>query len=106
MDNSQLSGGLTVQRSDELLVYEDAHFLAEQCADCSVPGYLIFSAKDPVPSISSMSADALNALGPRLALVISAIEAVLRPELVYCARFGEEVQAVHFHIFPRTTSVG
>lgn len=30
---------------------------------------------------------------------------VVCPEIVYCARFGAEVQALHFHLFPRTASM-
>jgi len=94
-----------VHWSDQRLVYEDAYFRAEQCADCCVPGYLILSAKASVSSITDLTSEALQNLGPRLALVIRAIEVVVRPELVYCARFGEEVKALHFHLFPRTASL-
>lgn len=90
---------------DDCLVYEDAYFRAEHSVDCCVPGYLIFSARDPVSSITGLTAGALQNLGPRLALLVRAIEAVVRPELVYCARFGEEVKALHFHLFPRTASM-
>lgn len=91
--------------TDEYLVSEDVYFRAEHSGDCCVPGYLIMSARDPVSSISGLSAGALQNLGPRLALMVRAIETVVRPELVYCARFGEEVSALHFHLFPRTASM-
>ena len=91
--------------SDEYLVYEDAYFRAEHSRDCCVPGYLVLSARDPVSSITGLTAGALQSLGSRLALLVGAIEAVVRPELVYCARFGEEVKALHFHLFPRTASM-
>ena len=94
-----------MHRSDEYLVSEDAYFRAEHSGDCCVPGYLILSARDPVSSITGLTAGALQNLGPRLALLVRAIEAVVRPELVYCARFGEEVKALHFHLFPRTASM-
>ena len=91
--------------SDDYLVCEDAYFRAEHSYDCWVPGYLILSARDSVSSISGLSSEALQNLGPRLALLVRAIEAVVRPELVYCARFGEEVKALHFHLLPRTASM-
>jgi diadenosine tetraphosphate (Ap4A) HIT family hydrolase len=94
-----------VHPTDEYLVSEDVYFRAEHSGDCCVPGYLIMSARDPVSSISGLSAGALQNLGPRLALMVRAIETVVRPELVYCARFGEEVSALHFHLFPRTASM-
>ena len=90
--------------SGECLVYEDTYFRAEHCVDCCVPGYLILSARDPASSIAGLTAGALQNLGPRLALLVRAIEAVVRPELVYCAQFGE-VKALHFHLFPRTASM-
>lgn len=88
--------------SDERLIYEDAHFRAEQCRDYCAPGYLILSARGAVSSVTGLTADALQSLGSRLASLVRAIEAVVRPELVYYARFGEEVKALHFHLFPRT----
>lgn len=91
--------------SEEHLICEGGYFRAEQCGDCCVPGYVILSARGSATSISGLSPAALNNLGPRLALLIRAIEAVVRPELVYCARFGEEVKALHFHLFPRTAEL-
>jgi hypothetical protein len=35
-------------------------------------------------------------------MTTAAIEAVVRPERVYCALFSEETHVVHFHLFPRT----
>ena len=91
--------------SEERLICEESYFRAEQCGDCCVRGDVILSARGSATSISGLSPEALNNLGPRLALLIRAIEAVVRPELVYCARFGEEVKALHFHLFPRTAEL-
>jgi len=90
---------------DEHLIWEDAYFRAEHSGDCYVPGYLILSAKDPIASISGLTAAPQQNLGPQLALLVRALEAVVRPELVYCARFGEEIKALHFHLFPRTAEL-
>jgi diadenosine tetraphosphate (Ap4A) HIT family hydrolase len=54
---------------DDYLIYENAHFRAEQSVQCTVPGYLIVSAKYPVASLTSLGIDALQALGPTLAVV-------------------------------------
>jgi diadenosine tetraphosphate (Ap4A) HIT family hydrolase len=94
-----------VQSFDQYLVYENAHYRAEQSSDCSIPGYLILSAKEPVGSITGLTVAALEGLGPTLAVLIDAIETVVRPELVYFARFGEEVKRLHCHLFPRTASL-
>jgi hypothetical protein len=49
-----------------------------------------------------MNSAALVSLGPTLAVVTAAIEAVVQPRRVYCTLFSEETRAVHFHLFPRT----
>jgi hypothetical protein len=49
-----------------------------------------------------MNPAALASLGPTLAVVTAAIEAVVSPQRVYCALFSEEACDVHFHLFPRT----
>jgi diadenosine tetraphosphate (Ap4A) HIT family hydrolase len=74
----------------------------EACSTCHIPGYLIVAPSDAVESLSEMSAAALAALGPTLAMATAAIEAAVQPRRVYCALFSEEVVAVHFHLFPRT----
>jgi diadenosine tetraphosphate (Ap4A) HIT family hydrolase len=49
-----------------------------------------------------MNSAAIAALGPTLAIVTAAIEAVVQPQRVYCTLFSEETRAVHFHLFPKT----
>jgi diadenosine tetraphosphate (Ap4A) HIT family hydrolase len=49
-----------------------------------------------------MNPEVLASLGPTLAVTAAAIEAVVRPQRVYCTLFSEETRAVHFHLFPRT----
>ena len=88
---------------DEHLVYENAHFRVEHSRDCLVPGYLIVTAKCPVDSLADLDDGAAQLLGPTLVLVTKVLEAIVQPEVIYCARFGEEVRALHFHIFPRTS---
>lgn len=85
-----------------LLIAQTTHFRVDHCGDCMVPGYLIVSARSPVCSLSGLSAPAAAELGGVLARATRGIEAVVAPERVYCARFGEESEAVHFHLFPRT----
>jgi diadenosine tetraphosphate (Ap4A) HIT family hydrolase len=49
-----------------------------------------------------MNPAALASLGPVLAATTAAIEAVVRPQRIYCSLFSEETRTVHFHLFPRT----
>jgi diadenosine tetraphosphate (Ap4A) HIT family hydrolase len=78
------------------------HFIVEACSTCYIPGYLIVAPSDAVEFLWQMNPEALAALGPTLAMTSAAIEAVVRPQGVYCALFSEETRAVHFHLFPRT----
>ena len=74
----------------------------EACSNCYIPGYLIVMPRQAVESLSQMNSAALASLGPTLAVLTAAIEAVTQPQRVYCALFSEETSAVHFHLFPRT----
>src|SRR5262249_56124358 len=89
-----------MQGCSPLLVNE--HLIVEVCGICYIPGYLIVMPRVPVESLSLMSSAMLASLGPTLAVVTAAIEAVVGPQRVYCALFSEETRAVHFHLFPRT----
>jgi diadenosine tetraphosphate (Ap4A) HIT family hydrolase len=83
-------------------VLANEHFIVEACSTCYIPGYLIVTPSDAVESLSQMNPTALAALGSTLAMATAAIEAVVRPQRVYCALFSEETRTVHFHLFPRT----
>jgi diadenosine tetraphosphate (Ap4A) HIT family hydrolase len=84
------------------LIYENAQFRAEQSNSCALPGYVIVTARYPAPSLSTLRPEALALLGPTLWLVTRAVEVTVKPERVYCARYGEATAQVHFHVFPRT----
>ena len=88
--------------ASDLVVFENEYFSAEQATSCFVPGYLVVSAKAPATSVAKLERAAAESLGPTLARITEAIEDVLSPEVVYCARFGEETRQLHFHLFPRS----
>jgi diadenosine tetraphosphate (Ap4A) HIT family hydrolase len=69
------------------------------------PGLFDLECERPVGSVTGLTVAALEALGPTLTILISAVETVVRPELVYFARFGEEVKRLHCHLFPRTAAL-
>lgn len=93
---------LTKPNSACAALYTNTHFNIEPCGTCTVPGYLVVMPWQSVTSLSQLSSEALVSLGPTLALATRAVEAVVRPERVYCALFSEQTKAIHFHIFPRT----
>jgi diadenosine tetraphosphate (Ap4A) HIT family hydrolase len=83
-------------------VLANEHFTVEGCCSCYIPGYLIVTPRYAVEWLSQMNPEVLASLGPTLAVTAAAIEAVVRPQRVYCTLFSEETRAVHFHLFPRT----
>jgi diadenosine tetraphosphate (Ap4A) HIT family hydrolase len=91
-----------VRAGQQLAVLANEHFSVEACNTCYIPGYLIVIPRDAVESLSQMNPSALASLGPTLAAVTAAIQAVVRPQRVYCALFSEQTRTVHFHLFPRT----
>jgi len=89
----------------ELRVFEDAHFTAEQCETCAVPGYLIVRLKGPAASLAGLDPAAAGRLGAILARAARAIEEATGAERVYCLAFAEIDPRLHFHLFPRTRAV-
>ena len=88
--------------SEEFVLLENDHFRIEHAFYYRVAGFLFVLPKQPVHSLSEMSAPALELLGPTLSLASRAVEKLIRPINVYITKFGESDGSVHFHIFPRT----
>lgn len=84
-----------------MIVFKDSHFSLEHPDNCGIPGYLILRPLTAVNSLSDLAPEALTELGPLMARAMAAIQKVTSPERIYVLRFGEEVEAIHFHLFPR-----
>ena len=89
--------------NNPLIVFEDSAFRIEHHPVIS--GYLIVRSIAMHRSLSDFSPEELGKLGPLLARGMSLIQDVAKPERIYILRFGEEVEAMHFHLFPRTTQM-
>jgi len=87
------------------VIYKDAHFYIEAVQSPAIPGYLIIRLNKPVTSLADLSSQALVAFGPLLAAGMSAIQKAVSPERIYVIRLGEEVQEIHFHLFPRSRAM-
>jgi diadenosine tetraphosphate (Ap4A) HIT family hydrolase len=92
-------------KTDPLVVMENEYFIAGQCRNCDLPGYIILESKVGTERLHGLSARVQPALGATIAALEKAIIATLKPKNVYCAKFGEELSRVHFHLFPRTEAV-
>ena len=88
------------------LIFSTENYTVEQSNEYLIPGYLILRPIFPAHSITTMTKAALNEFGPLMALTHACVENIIHPEIIYCARFGEKVLAIHFHIFPRSTGIG
>ncbi|MGD0038910.1 MAG: hypothetical protein ABSE84_00615 [Isosphaeraceae bacterium] len=70
-----------------------------------VPGQVVVQLRRHVGSLTDMSEEELSSMGPLLALVTGAIEAVTQPERVYFACFAEAVPHIHVMLTPRGSGV-
>lgn len=86
----------------EYVVQETEHWLVNHCVDATLPGYLIVSSRDPAAGrLADLSVESRRALGPLLADLDAALDAVLSPAHVYFSRWGHEPgHTVHFHVIP------
>jgi diadenosine tetraphosphate (Ap4A) HIT family hydrolase len=81
------------------------HFRIEHARYYRIAGLLFVIPVQPVRQIGDMNEPALRELGPILALAGRALAEVLEPINVYYAKLGESGGPLHFHVFPRTTSI-
>ena len=89
----------------EMPVFKTRHFTVSHSTMPPIPGYLIVRAIRPETSLATLTPAAQAELGKVLARAMKLIEKVVAPERVYVLRFGEEVPAIHFHVFPRTRAM-
>ncbi len=88
---------------DKYIVYQNRAYRIEHSMAFVLPGYLFVVPKTDVMSLSELSTEALSLLGPTLAIAMKAVEEIIQPLNVYCAKFGESLTPLHFHILPRTS---
>lgn len=86
----------------DFLLWKSSHLKIEQCYTCALPGYLIVSPNTANDALHKFGTSALTELGGTLARATQAIQSIIKPQRIYCAQFGEDNSAVHFHVFPRT----
>ena len=87
------------------LLWKNDHLKIEQCYKCALPGYLIVSPNVATDALYKLEVSTLHELGGVLARATQAVQSIIKPQKVYCAQFGEEESAIHFHIFPRSQTL-
>lgn len=86
-----------------LCIYEDQYFRLEQVQSCPIPGYLILYCQDAAESVAALPVEITTKLGPCFQAICAGIQALVQPDRIYTAAFGEILRTVHWHFFPRMT---
>src|ERR1022692_1006139 len=81
-------------------------FVAAQCIDCDIAGYLVLRTRQPFKHLKDTSYEFQAQLGVVLGKLERAIMTITGADHVYMARFSEALASVHFHLFPRTAALG
>ena len=102
---SRSGGTMSDRLPDGLRVFEDEHYMVDQCDSCLVPGYLILRLKGPAVTMGQLTHQASGRLGEMLSRAARAVEAAVAAERVYVLSFCEIDQWLHFHLFPRTRAL-
>jgi len=87
------------------LLWKNNYLKIEQCYTCALLGYLIVSPNVATDALYKLEVSALHELGGVLARATQVVQCIIEPQKVYCAQFGEEESAIHFHIFPRSQAL-
>jgi diadenosine tetraphosphate (Ap4A) HIT family hydrolase len=87
-------------------VLETINFQVAPCRDCDVPGYLILLPRTSASLISDMTTGQQSSIGAVLGILEKVAISATGAERVYIMRFSEALGDVHFHLFPRTKSLG
>lgn len=86
------------------IIFENDHFTLKHTTEYAVAGYLIIYFKNPQP-LMYQSISALSQFGNLIALATRCIEALVKPQKIYCLLFSEKLATPHFHLFPRTVAL-
>lgn len=96
---------LTTHPMESSEIYQSDYYTLSQVHGFRLPGYLILSSNTPVSRFSDLPLQADADLGTCIRLADTLLRKLLEPERVYLLRFGESIEAIHFHIIPRTNDI-
>jgi len=86
-------------------IYSGKHIVISHCRDCDIPGYMIISLKRRTSKLADLSSAESAELMKGLAFTERALNTLFSPEKIYIMRISELNHELHFHVFPRYTSV-
>lgn len=73
-------------------------------APSPLPGWMVVTSRRHVCALEELPEDALHALGPLLARVMSVQKSALGAEHVYLLALGDVLPHLHLHLIPRDAS--
>jgi diadenosine tetraphosphate (Ap4A) HIT family hydrolase len=80
-------------------------FVSHHTGEFTDPGELIVKSRRHCESLSELSQEEADALGPVLRSAVRAIERVVPAERIYAVSFNERVRHLHFLLLPRTADM-
>jgi len=80
-------------------------FVSHHTGEFSDPGELIVKSRRHCESLSELTREEAEALGPVLRAAVQAIERVVPAERIYAVSFNERVRHLHFLLLPRTAAM-
>jgi diadenosine tetraphosphate (Ap4A) HIT family hydrolase len=80
-------------------------FVSHHSGEFTDPGELIVKCRRHCESLSELTREEADALGPVLRSAVRAIERVIPAQRIYAMSFNERVRHLHFLLLPRTASM-
>ena len=88
------------------LIFDDGFwFVSHHTGRFTDPGELIVKTRRHCESLSELTREEANALGPVLWSAVGALERVIPAERIYAVSFNERVRHLHFLLLPRTADM-
>jgi diadenosine tetraphosphate (Ap4A) HIT family hydrolase len=88
------------------IIFDDGlWFVSHHTGPFTDPGELILKSRRHCESLSELTREEAEALGPVLWSAMRALESVVPAERVYAVSFNERVRHVHFLLLPRTADM-
>jgi diadenosine tetraphosphate (Ap4A) HIT family hydrolase len=80
-------------------------FVSHHTGQFTDPGELILKSRRHCESLSELTREEADALGPVLRSAVRAIERVILAQRIYAVSFNERVRHLHFLLLPRTAAM-
>jgi diadenosine tetraphosphate (Ap4A) HIT family hydrolase len=100
---AEVGGGVTAPGG--VILDNGFWFVSHHTGPFTDPGELIVKTRRHCESLSELTPDEAEALGPVLRSAVQALERVVAAERIYAVSFNERIRHVHFLLLPRTSDM-